>query len=84
MTDLSNLAGHITSQNVVVVEEGVSGFGWASEVCYELGALGINSSKVGARRSYIPSSKKAEEYVLPTKEDIIKGIWERIRNDRKN
>lgn len=83
LTDLSNLANHITSQNVVVVEEGVSNFGWASEVCCELSASGIYSSKVGAKRSYIPSAKKAEEYVLPTKEDFIKGIWERIHNDRK-
>jgi len=83
LTNLSNISDYIQTGDVVVVEEGVSDFGWASEVCYILNKLSKNCSKIGAKRSFIPAAEKAEKQVLPMKEDIIHEIQERIQNGVK-
>ncbi len=82
LTDISDLIKYVNSNKVVVVEEGVSDFGWASEVCYKLDLFGKKCVKVGAKKSFIPSAKIAEEYVLPMQEDIEEKIWEGVNSGR--
>ncbi|RME81498.1 MAG: alpha-ketoacid dehydrogenase subunit beta [Caldilineae bacterium] len=76
MVELAGRAGR-----VVVVEDGVEGFGWSSEVAvrvYErLGkALHAPIARVAARPTVIPASALLEAEVLVGRDDIEQAIWQ--------
>mgnify|MGYP005949331663 CR=1 FL=1 len=74
LNDFTSMSNIIRTKNVLVLEEGVSDFGWGSEIAYRLLQNGICAKKMGAKNSYIPASKSGEESVLVMPSDIINFI----------
>ena len=64
---------------VIVLEEGVSEFGWGAEIGYNALSSGRGCKRIGARKSYIPAGKVAEAMVLPCVEDIAECMIEGFR-----
>ncbi len=64
----------IHSKKAVVIEEGVSDFGWGAEIAYHMLKNNIACTKMGAENSYIPVSKTWEEKTLLMPSDIINQI----------
>ena len=74
LNEIHDLYKLIDSKKVVVVEEGVSRFGWGSEVCYQLNEKGIMGVKQGMDYSFIPASKTDEEKILPSTKKLSELI----------
>jgi pyruvate/2-oxoglutarate/acetoin dehydrogenase E1 component len=76
----SNLA-----KRIVIVEEGYSRFGWASEILSQLyeDKLVCSTTKIkriGAKSSSIPNGLMKESEVIPTYQDIITSVEKLILN----
>jgi len=63
---------------VLVVEEGIEDFGWASEVIFQLGKRveGLISDRVGSLPVSIPSVRSLEDEVLPSVDRVSKKLIE--------
>lgn len=73
------------TEKVLIVEEGVVSGGWGAEVSAQLQtSLGTIFQKpirrIGSKNLPIPSAKKLEEDVLPSKDDIKKAILSMVLN----
>ncbi len=70
--DYRNLRSEVgTCRNVLAVEEGSMGWGFTSEVCRSLIELkNINFLGISAPNHPIPSSKKWEDQILPSRETV--------------
>jgi pyruvate/2-oxoglutarate/acetoin dehydrogenase E1 component len=73
-----------SSQRVVVVEDGPTGFGWAAEVSSRIydamhHQLAGPIKRVGAAYTVIPASKTLEEKVIVSKEKILSAVMEVLR-----
>ncbi len=75
------MADYVRSKKVIVIEEGVSDFGWGAEVAYCMCQRGIKCTKLGAENSYIPAAKSWEEKVLIMPGDIIRRVGEELGLD---
>ena len=74
--DIDPIIGSVQkTRRVVVVEEGVTSWGWGSELVASLSHILLEAppERVGAKSSPIPASRELENDVLPQVEDIIEA-----------
>lgn len=74
LNEWNELEKTIRANNVLVVEEGVAEFGWASQIVCALANKGMKVWQMGAKNSSIPSAKNAETEVLVQTDDIMKFV----------
>ena len=79
VSDTMHINDYISADKVIVLEEGVSEFGWGAEIGYNALSSGRGCKRIGARKSYIPAGKVAEAMVLPCVEDIAECMIEGFR-----
>ncbi len=70
----SDLEDLISTERILIIEEGVLQFGWGSEVGYSLQQKGYRVHRLGAESTFIPSGELSEEQMLVMEEDIIQLV----------
>ena len=75
---IENINRHIEKiENILIVEESVSSFGWGAEVSsliYESNESHLNIKRIGAKEVPIPSAIPLEKKVLPQAGTIVDEV----------
>lgn len=81
LTDWSDdWADIISTENVVIVEEGTGEYGVSSQIAYELGKLHKKTLIVTSEDYVIPSAQQAENEVLVQIEDIHRAVIDLVES----
>ncbi|SFB94368.1 transketolase C-terminal domain-containing protein [Butyrivibrio sp. YAB3001] len=75
ISDVESIVSAVDSGPVCILEEGVSSFGWGSEIGFAIQErYGNKVFRLGARDSFIPAAQSAELEILPGLEELVNTI----------